>query len=83
MLKNLYQYLFVYQEAYKENVKEREAAEKAKRAKEAREKAEKERQERISRKRLIDMNPEQTQEGVMDRYISFNKITCSSLIYQL
>lgn len=35
----------------------------------AKEKAEKERQEREARKRaLIDMNPSETQEGVMDRY---------------
>lgn len=35
----------------------------------AREKAEKEKQEREARKKaLIDMNPSETQEGVMDRY---------------
>lgn len=36
----------------------------------AREKAEKEKQERAARKKaIIDMNPSETQEGVMDRYL--------------
>lgn len=47
----------------------------------AREKAEKERQEREARKRaLIDMNPSETQEGVMDRYIREETLGVQDLI---
>ncbi|GJQ75438.1 dia [Trypoxylus dichotomus] len=54
-------------QAKKDTEKEREIEEKNRKAKLAREKAEKEKQERDARKRaIIDMNPEQTQEGVMD-----------------
>lgn len=57
-----------WQEAKKDNEREREIEEKNRKAKLAREKAEKERQEREARKKaLIDMNPSETQEGVMDR----------------
>ncbi|KAK5638990.1 hypothetical protein RI129_013285 [Pyrocoelia pectoralis] len=53
--------------AHKDNEKEREVDEKNRKAKVAREKAEKEKQERAARKRaIIDMNPSETQEGVMD-----------------
>ncbi|CAB0007521.1 unnamed protein product [Nesidiocoris tenuis] len=56
-----------FYQAHKENVVQRETEEKARRAKEAREKAEAERAERSARKKaLVDMNPAQTQEGVMD-----------------
>lgn len=59
----------LFQEAKKDNEKERELEEKNRKAKLAREKAEKEKQEREARKKaLIDMNPSETQEGVMDRY---------------
>lgn len=45
----------------------REAEDKVRRAREAREKAEQERAQRVERKRaLVDMNADQTQEGVMD-----------------
>jgi diaphanous 2 len=48
-------------------VKLRETEEKVRRAREAREKAEQERADRAMRKRaLVDMNADQTQEGVMD-----------------
>ncbi|XP_049792914.1 protein diaphanous isoform X1 [Schistocerca nitens] len=54
-------------QAHRDNVRLREAEEKQRRAKEAREKAEQERAQRAERKRaLIDMNADQTQEGVMD-----------------
>ncbi|XP_018329945.1 protein diaphanous isoform X2 [Agrilus planipennis] len=54
-------------EAKKDNEREREILEKNRKAKLAREKAEKEKQERAARKKaLIDMNPSETQEGVMD-----------------
>ncbi|KAF5284211.1 hypothetical protein FQR65_LT00211 [Abscondita terminalis] len=53
--------------AHKDNEKEREIEEKNRKAKLAREKADKEKQERAERKRaIIDMNPSETQEGVMD-----------------
>ncbi|KAF5285112.1 hypothetical protein FQA39_LY16801 [Lamprigera yunnana] len=53
--------------AHKDNEKERDIEEKNRKAKLAREKAEKEKQERAERKRaIIDMNPSETQEGVMD-----------------
>ncbi|XP_031331598.1 protein diaphanous isoform X3 [Photinus pyralis] len=53
--------------AHKDNEREREIDEKNRKAKLAREKAEKEKQERAARKRaIIDMNPSETQEGVMD-----------------
>ncbi|KAK4878010.1 hypothetical protein RN001_010516 [Aquatica leii] len=53
--------------AHKDNEKERDVEEKNRKAKMAREKAEKEKQERAERKRaIIDMNPSETQEGVMD-----------------
>jgi DRF Autoregulatory Domain. len=58
---------FGLQQAHKDNVKLRETEEKVRRAREAREKAEQERAERAERKRaLVDMNADQTQEGVMD-----------------
>lgn len=54
-------------QANKDNVKLRETEEKVRRAREAREKAEQERADRAMRKRaLVDMNADQTQEGVMD-----------------
>jgi len=50
-----------------DNVKLRETEEKVRRAREAREKAEQERADRAMRKKaLVDMNADQTQEGVMD-----------------
>nr|XP_022909899.1 protein diaphanous isoform X2 [Onthophagus taurus]XP_022909900.1 protein diaphanous isoform X2 [Onthophagus taurus] len=53
--------------AYKDNEREREIIEKHRKAQLAKEKADKEKQERDARKKaIIDMNPEQTQEGVMD-----------------
>ncbi|KAL0280838.1 UNVERIFIED_CONTAM: hypothetical protein PYX00_002011 [Menopon gallinae] len=56
-----------FQQAYKDNIKQREAEEKMRRAKETKEKQELERQARAARKKaLIDMNTYQTQEGVMD-----------------
>lgn len=59
--------VFNMQQANKDNVKVRETEEKVRRAREAREKAELERADRAMRKRaLIDMNADQTQEGVMD-----------------
>lgn len=59
----------LFKEAKKDNEREREVIEKNRKAKLAKEKAEKERKEREARKRaLIDMNPSETQEGVMDRY---------------
>lgn len=54
------------QEAYKENVKIREAEEKSRRMKEAREKAEREKAERANRKKAIIDITDPTQEGVMD-----------------
>lgn len=63
---SLYQNFHI-QQAKKDNEREREIEEKNRKAKLAREKAEKEKQEREARKKaIIDMNPEQTQEGVMD-----------------
>lgn len=63
-----FNFFHVLQEAKRDNEKEREMEEKNRKAKLAREKAEKERQEREARKKaLIDMNPSETQEGVMDR----------------
>ncbi|KAJ4443300.1 hypothetical protein ANN_04968 [Periplaneta americana] len=54
-------------QAHKDNIKLRETEEKVRRAREAREKAEQERADRALRKRaLVDMNADQTQEGVMD-----------------
>ncbi|XP_044261332.1 protein diaphanous isoform X1 [Tribolium madens] len=54
-------------EAKKDNDKERELLEKKEKARLAKEKAERERMEREASKRaLIDMNPKETQEGVMD-----------------
>lgn len=54
-------------QAHKDIVKVREAEDKVRRAREAREKAEQERAQRVERKRaLVDMNADQTQEGVMD-----------------
>ncbi|XP_067125156.1 protein diaphanous isoform X2 [Centruroides vittatus] len=56
-----------FQEAYKDNVKTREAEEKIRRAKEAKEKAEKEKQERLAKKKqLVDISSGEDQEGVMD-----------------
>ncbi|XP_023218674.1 protein diaphanous homolog 1-like isoform X2 [Centruroides sculpturatus] len=56
-----------FQEAYKDNVKMREAEEKIRRAKEAKEKAEKEKQERLAKKKqLVDISSGEDQEGVMD-----------------
>ncbi|XP_043928823.1 protein diaphanous homolog 3 isoform X2 [Protopterus annectens] len=53
--------------ALKENVKRREAEEKQKRAKVAKEKAEKEKRERQQKKkRLLEMNAEGDETGVMD-----------------
>jgi len=55
------------QQAHKDNLKLRETEEKVRRAREAREKAEQERADRAMRKKaLVDMNADQTQEGVMD-----------------
>jgi diaphanous 2 len=55
------------QQAHKDNLKQRETEEKVRRAREAREKAEQERADRAMRKRaLVDMNSDETQEGVMD-----------------
>lgn len=60
-------YYLLIKEAKKDNDKERELEEKKEKAKLAKEKADKERQEREARKKaLIDMNPSETQEGVMD-----------------
>lgn len=54
-------------EAKRDNDKEKELEEKSRKAKIAKEKADKERQEREARKKaIIDMNPSETQEGVMD-----------------
>ncbi|KAK9884199.1 hypothetical protein WA026_005154 [Henosepilachna vigintioctopunctata] len=54
-------------EAKRDNDKEREVAEKREKARLAKEKADKEKKEREARnKALIDMNPSETQEGVMD-----------------
>lgn len=54
-------------EAHKDNVRERELEEKKEKARQAKLKQEKDREEReANKKRLIDMNPSQTQEGVMD-----------------
>lgn len=62
-------FFFLFQEAHKDNVKERELEEKKEKARLAKLKQEKDREEReANKKRLIDMNPSQTQEGVMDRY---------------
>lgn len=56
-----------FYQALKDNQKVRETEEKSRRAREAREKAEVERADRVARKRaLVDMNTQQTQEGVMD-----------------
>lgn len=44
--------------------------EKKEKAKQARLKQEKEKEER-NKRRLIDMNPSETQEGVMDRYMEY------------
>ncbi|KAK6645426.1 hypothetical protein RUM43_001703 [Polyplax serrata] len=56
----------LFQQAHKDNVKQREAEEKLRRARESREKQEQEKQARAARKKaLIDINT-QTQEGVMD-----------------
>lgn len=73
--------VMVEQEAKKDNEKEREMEEKNKKAKLAREKAERERQEREARKKaIIDMNPTETQEGVMDRYDSLLLFRVLSLL---
>ncbi|XP_067903803.1 protein diaphanous homolog 2 isoform X4 [Heterodontus francisci] len=57
----------MFLEALKENVKKRETEEKIKRAKLAKEKAEREKLERQQKKkRLIDMNKEGNETGVMD-----------------
>lgn len=50
-------------------MKERELEEKREKAKLAKIKQEKEKEER-NKRRLIDMNPSETQEGVMDRFVS-------------
>ncbi|XP_018568924.1 protein diaphanous isoform X2 [Anoplophora glabripennis] len=52
-------------QAKNDNQKEREMEEKKEKAKQARLKQEKEKEER-NKRRLIDMNPSETQEGVMD-----------------
>ncbi|KAJ8255151.1 hypothetical protein GJAV_G00201530 [Gymnothorax javanicus] len=57
----------IFLEAVKENHKKREMEEKIKRAKLAKEKAEREKQERQQKKKkLIDMNKEGDETGVMD-----------------
>lgn len=50
-------------------MKEREIEEKREKARLAKIKQEKEKEER-NKRRLIDMNPSETQEGVMDRFVS-------------
>ncbi|XP_017786244.1 PREDICTED: protein diaphanous isoform X3 [Nicrophorus vespilloides] len=56
-----------FMNAKKDNDLEREQEEKNRRAKLAREKADREKQEREARKKaIVDMNPSETQEGVMD-----------------
>lgn len=56
-----------FQEAYRDNVKIREAEEKQRRAKEAKEKAEKEKRERLAKKKeLVDISSGEDKEGVMD-----------------
>lgn len=49
-------------------MKEREIEEKREKARLAKLKQEKEKEER-NKRRLIDMNPSETQEGVMDRFV--------------
>lgn len=61
-------FLGLFQQAKMDNQKEREIEEKKEKAKQARLKQEKEKEER-NKRRLIDMNPSETQEGVMDRYV--------------
>ncbi|KAF5896738.1 protein diaphanous 3-like isoform X1, partial [Clarias magur] len=57
----------MFVQAVKENGKRREAEEKQRRARAAKEKAEREKQERQQRKkRLLDVNAENDQTGVMD-----------------
>jgi hypothetical protein len=57
------------QQAYKDNVKQRENEEKLRRAKEAKVKAEQEKQERLARKKaLVDMNAGDD-TGVMDNLL--------------
>lgn len=55
-----------YIQARSDNQKERDLVEKKEKARLAKLKQEKEKEER-NKRRLIDMNPSETQEGVMDR----------------
>lgn len=63
---NLMWFLFGFQRARDDNAKEKELEEKREKARLAKLKQEKEKEER-NKRRLIDMNPSETQEGVMDR----------------
>ncbi|XP_038131636.1 protein diaphanous homolog 1-like isoform X1 [Cyprinodon tularosa] len=56
----------MFQQAVKENQKRKEAEEKIKRAKLAREKAEKEKEEKLKRSKVLDMNTEGDETGIMD-----------------
>ncbi|XP_061690208.1 protein diaphanous homolog 2 isoform X4 [Syngnathoides biaculeatus] len=64
---DLSNFRMLFLEAMKDNHKKREMEEKIKRAKLAKEKAEREKQERqLKKKKLIDMNKEGDETGVMD-----------------
>ncbi|XP_068596158.1 protein diaphanous homolog 1 [Brachionichthys hirsutus] len=56
----------MFLQAVKENQKRREAEEKIRKAKLAREKAEKEKEEKLKRKKLLDINTEGDETGIMD-----------------
>lgn len=56
----------MFQQAVKENQKRKEAEEKIKRAKLAREKAEKEKEEKQKKNKLLDINAEDDETGIMD-----------------
>ncbi|XP_077433934.1 protein diaphanous homolog 1-like [Vanacampus margaritifer] len=56
----------MFQQAVKDNQKRKEAEEKIRRAKLAREKAEREKEEKLKRNKLLDINTEGDETGIMD-----------------
>uniref|UniRef100_A0A8C5H838 Diaphanous related formin 1 n=1 Tax=Gouania willdenowi TaxID=441366 RepID=A0A8C5H838_GOUWI len=59
-------FINMFQQAVKENQKRKEAEEKIKRAKLAREKAEREKEEKMKKNKLLDINAEGDETGIMD-----------------